>query len=55
MQKLLGLIIIFVCVLGGFIMSGGRLASFWQPGEIVIILGAGFRGHGFGQPKTCAG
>lgn len=41
MQKLLGLGIIFICVMGGFIMSGGRLTSFWQPGEILIILGSG--------------
>lgn len=51
MQKLLGLIIIFVCVLGGFIMSGGRLASFWQPGEIVIILGAGLGAMVLANPK----
>lgn len=41
MQKLLGLIIVFACVIGGFIMSGGHLAAFWQPGELIIILGAG--------------
>ena len=51
MQKLLGLIIIFVCVIGGFIMSGGRLASFWQPGEIVIILGAGLGAMVLANPK----
>ncbi|MDN5988182.1 MAG: flagellar motor stator protein MotA, partial [Hafniaceae bacterium] len=50
MQKLLGLIIIFVCVLGGFIMSGGRLASLCQPGEIVIILGAGLGAIVFAKP-----
>lgn len=52
MQKLLGLIIIFGCVIGGFIMSGGRLASFWQPGEIVIILGAGIGAMVLANPKT---
>ena len=41
MQKLLGILIIMGCVVGGFIMSGGSLSSFWQPGEIIIILGAG--------------
>lgn len=41
MQKLLGLIIVLGCVVGGFLESGGRLASFWQPGELIIILGAG--------------
>lgn len=41
MQKLAGLVIILACVIGGFLMSGGHMASFWQPGEIIIILGAG--------------
>ncbi|SQA96837.1 Chemotaxis protein MotA [Cedecea neteri] len=51
MQKLLGLVIIFACVVGGFLMSGGRLASFWQPGEIIIILGAGFGALVLANPK----
>lgn len=38
MQKLLGLIIIFVCVLGGFIMSGGRLASFGNLAKSLLFL-----------------
>ena len=41
MQKFFGIVIIMGCVVGGFLMSGGHLASFWQPGEIIIILGAG--------------
>ncbi|KFK95331.1 MULTISPECIES: flagellar motor stator protein MotA [unclassified Serratia (in: enterobacteria)] len=52
MQKLLGLVIIFACVVGGFIMSGGRLASFWQPGEIIIILGAGMGAMVLANPKA---
>jgi len=52
MQKLLGLVIIFTCVIGGLIMSGGRLASFWQPGEIIIILGAGFGAMVLANPKA---
>ncbi|EKN6178726.1 flagellar motor stator protein MotA [Yersinia enterocolitica] len=41
MQKLFGLLVIMVCVIGGYIMSGGILSSFWQPGEIIIIFGSG--------------
>lgn len=41
MQKFLGILIIMACVVGGFLMSGGKLTAFWQPGEIIIILGAG--------------
>ena len=41
MQKLFGLVVIMVCVIGGYLMSGGIMSSFWQPGEIIIILGSG--------------
>lgn len=41
MQKLFGLLVIMICVIGGYIMSGGILSSFWQPGEIIIIFGSG--------------
>ncbi len=41
MQKLLGLLVVLGCVIGGYVMSGGHIASFWQPGELLIILGAG--------------
>lgn len=51
MQKFLGIFIIFACVVGGFLMSGGRLASFWQPGEIIIILGAGMGAMVLANPK----
>lgn len=52
MQKLIGILIILACVVGGFLMSGGRLASFWQPGEIIIILGAGFGAMVLANPKS---
>ena len=32
-------------------MSGGRLSSFWQPGEIIIILGAGLGAMVLANPK----
>ena len=51
MQKFLGIFIIFACVVGGFLMSGGRLASFWQPGEIIIILGAGLGAMVLANPR----
>ncbi|MGL4204946.1 MAG: lateral flagellar motor stator protein LafT [Aeromonadaceae bacterium] len=40
MQKQLGVAIVFICVLGGFMMAGGRVIALWQPAEMVIILGA---------------
>jgi len=51
MQKLFGIVIIMVCVVGGFLMSGGQLSSFWQPGEIIIILGAGLGAMVLANPR----
>ncbi|MGL5700707.1 MAG: flagellar motor stator protein MotA [Kluyvera sp.] len=55
MQKLLGIVIIMGCVVGGFLMSGGQLSSFWQPGEIIIILGAGFGAMVLANPRAVLG
>lgn len=52
MQKMLGVLIIMGCVVGGFLMEGGRLASFWQPGEIIIILGAAIGAIVLANPKA---
>ena len=52
MQKIFGIIIIMGCVVGGFIMSGGQLSSFWQPGEIIIILGAGMGAMVLANPRA---
>ncbi|MBT0730486.1 flagellar motor stator protein MotA [Rosenbergiella nectarea] len=41
MLKIGGILIVFICLIWGYLHSGGRLAAFWQPGEIVIILGCG--------------
>ncbi|MGY3866783.1 lateral flagellar motor stator protein LafT [Aeromonas bivalvium] len=51
MQKQLGLGIIFVCVLGGFMMAGGRLLALWQPAEMVIIFGAAIGSMFIGNSK----
>lgn len=51
MQKLLGILIIFGCVVGGFLESGGRLAAFWVPGELLIIIGAGVGAMVLANPK----
>ncbi len=41
MQKVMGILIIVVCVFGGYMMAGGYLGTMWQPAELLIILGAG--------------
>lgn len=41
MLVLIGYFIVFACVFGGFVLSGGQLGALWQPTEILIIGGAG--------------
>jgi chemotaxis protein MotA len=41
MQKIIGGLIVLVCVFGGYILAGGKIIAIWQPAEIIIILGAG--------------
>jgi chemotaxis protein MotA len=37
---LIGLVVTFGCVLGGYMAMGGKIGVLWQPWELVIILGA---------------
>lgn len=37
---ILGYLIIFGCVFGGFALAGGHLLAIWQPVELLIIVGA---------------
>ncbi|WP_029012283.1 flagellar motor stator protein MotA [Niveispirillum irakense] len=40
MNLVLGTVIVFACVLGGFLALGGHLSVLWQPFEAIIIIGA---------------
>src|SRR3989344_1312969 len=40
MAKIIGIIVVFACVLGGFILSGGQFMALVHPYEILIIGGA---------------
>ncbi len=40
MRFIVGVIVIFACVFGGYLAAGGHIAVLWQPYEFVIILGA---------------
>ncbi len=40
MRLIVGIIIVFICVFGGYAAMGGKLYVLWQPWEFVIILGA---------------
>ncbi|GAB3504798.1 flagellar motor stator protein MotA [Pseudoxanthomonas daejeonensis] len=42
MLIIIGFIIVIVSVLGGFVLSHGKLAALWQPYEVLIIGGAAF-------------
>jgi len=39
MTIIVGIIITLICMLGGFMAMGGKVAVIWQPWEYVIILG----------------
>lgn len=41
MLSIVGAIIVFVCVFGGFVLHGGNVGALWQPTELLIIGGAG--------------
>ncbi len=38
----LGILVVFGCVLGGFVMAGGAVPVLIQPAELVVICGAAF-------------
>lgn len=42
MAKILGIIIVFASVLGGYVLSHGKIAALIQPFEVMIIGGAAF-------------
>ena len=44
MLLIIGLVVVFGCVVGGFVALGGHLSGLWQPYEIVIVGGAGIGG-----------
>jgi chemotaxis protein MotA len=37
---IIGALIVLGCVLGGFMIHGGKVMALWQPSEVVIICGA---------------
>jgi chemotaxis protein MotA len=51
MQKVVGLLVVLLCVFGGYLGAGGNLVSIWQPAEFIIILGAGLGAMIIANPK----
>jgi chemotaxis protein MotA len=51
MFLLIGVGVVFVCVLGGYVAAGGHIAVLIQPFELLIILGAAIGAFIIGNPK----
>lgn len=50
MNFIIGLVIVLLCVLGGYAAMGGSLGVLWQPFEYVIIFGAAIGALVIGTP-----
>ena len=50
MNIILGIIVIFGCVIGGFVLAGGQVMSLMQPLEVLIICGASLGAMIIGNP-----
>lgn len=48
---IIGTIVVFVCVFGGYMSAGGHMSVLFQPGEFVIIFGAAAGSFLIGNPK----
>lgn len=44
MNLIVGSLLVIGCVLGGFVVHGGKVMALWQPSELVIIGGAALGG-----------
>ncbi|WP_374585946.1 flagellar motor stator protein MotA [Pseudoduganella sp.] len=51
MQQLLGIMIVFGSVFGGYAMMGGHFHAIWQPLELLVIAGAGIGAFIIGNPR----
>jgi chemotaxis protein MotA len=40
MVKIIGILVVFGCVFGGFVLSGGKIMALVHPFEVMIIGGA---------------
>lgn len=49
---IVGILVVLVCVFGGFLLAGGHLHTVWQPYEIMIIFGAALGGLIIANPVS---
>ena len=52
MLVIAGLVLVFACVIGGYVAMAGKLGVLWQPFEVVIIVGAAIGALIVGNPKS---
>jgi chemotaxis protein MotA len=52
---IIGVVVVFGSVIGGYMGAGGHLDVLWQPFEGVIIFGAGIGAYIISNPKTVLG
>ncbi len=50
MNIIIGLVVVFGCILGSFIAGGGHVGVLWQPYEYIVIIGAGVGAFIAGNP-----
>ncbi|MDB5556719.1 MAG: motA [Rhizobium sp.] len=50
MNIIIGLVIVFGCIIGSFMASGGHIDVLWQPYEFIIIIGSGLGAFVAGNP-----
>ena len=55
MFVIIGIVVVFACVLGGYVAMGGKLGVLWQPFEVVIIVSAAIGAMIVGNTKTNLG
>ena len=52
MNLIVGLIILFACVLGGYVMHEGKIGALFQPTELLIIAGGAFGAFFIAHPMS---
>ena len=52
---LIGLVVLFGCVVGGYVLEGGAIMTLWQPIEVLIIGGAALGSLILGAPAKHLG
>ncbi len=52
MFLIIGSVVVWSSVFGGYVMQGGHLEVLWQPFEALIIIGAAVGAYIIGNPKT---